>query len=281
MAPSSNVKSLVDQMPDADKRQMYCQNIDKDKIDKAVAELCKGGADSILGVIDMLAEPGGAEDYKAHYALHCLAVHVCKLEDDKPRRELAWTLASQITGGRPKGVRKYLVRELQVAGGKAEAPALGKVLTDPELCEPAAQALVAIGDGAAEQLRSALPKVKGKCRVTVAQNLGAVGDAGSVDALKAAAGDADEAVRVAAAWALANIGDAAAADALIKAADANPGWERIQAAKACLLLAEKLLAAGKKAEARTIYAHLRETRKDPAETYIRQAAEKALADIKQ
>jgi hypothetical protein len=42
-------------------------------------------------------------------------------------------------------------------------------------------------------------------------------------------------------------------------------------------LAERLLAAGKKAESQKIYAHLQKTRSDPSERYIRDAAEKALA----
>ena len=96
-------------------------------------------------------------DVKARYALHCLALRVCKLGNERPRRRFARTLASQIGGDRPKEVQKYLVQQLQVAGGREVAEALGKLLDDEDLCEPAAQALVAIGDGAAEQLRRALP----------------------------------------------------------------------------------------------------------------------------
>ena len=76
---------------------------------------------------------------------------------------------------------------------------------------------------------------------------------------------------------MAALGDSGAVDVLIKAADVPPGWERIQATKHCLVLAEKLAAAGKKAEARRIYQHLRETRKDASEAYIREQADKALA----
>ena len=89
--------------------------------------------------------------------------------------------------------------------------------------------------------------------------------------------DPDREVRIAAGAGLAKLGDAAAADALLKAADAEPGWERVQAAKNCLVLAEKLTAAGKKDAAAKIYGRLRETRTDASEKYIRQAAEKALA----
>lgn len=244
MPPSPELKSLVDQMPDPDERQMYCTDIDKEKTERAVAEIHKGGRDHLLALIDTLVEPGRGDDVKSHYALHCLALHVSGLASDEPRRTFALTLASELGGDRPKGVQRYLIRELQVAGGEEVVETLGKLLTDEALCEPAAQALVAIGHGAAEQLRNALPTAKGKCRLTIVQNLGVVGDARSVGALQEAVGDEDREIRLAAAWGLANIGDAGSTDLLLKAAEAEDGWERIQMTKACLLLAEKLRAAG-------------------------------------
>ena len=63
---------------------------------------------------------------------------------------------------------------------------------------------------------------------------------------------------------------------VIQAADTRAGWERIQATKHCLLLAENLATAGRKNEAAKIYQHLVKTRTDPAEAYIREAATRAL-----
>ena len=275
--PSSALVGLVNQMPAPDQRGMYCTDIDKEKIEGAITDILQGGRDNILGVIDMLVEPGKGDDAKAHYALHCMALHVCKLDNDRPRRRFSRTLASQIGGDRPKEVQKYLIRELQIASGREVVESLGKLLEDEDLCEPAAQALVAIGDGAAEQFHGALSRVSGKCRLTILQNLGVVRDTKSVGALQKAVSDEDEAVRIAAVWALANIGDADSANMLQKAADQADGWERTQATKACLLLAEKLIAAGKKSEAARIYKHLRDTRTKPAERYVSDAAKIGLA----
>jgi hypothetical protein len=274
---SSALVELVNKMPDPDERGMYCTDIDKGKIEGAITDILKGGRNNIIGVIDMLVEPGKDDDVKAHYALHCMALAVCKQDSTRARRRFSRTLASQIGGDRPKGVQKYLVRELQVAGGKEVVEALGKLLVDEELCEPAAQALSAIGDGASEQFRRALPAAKGKCRLTIVQNLGVVRDAESVELLKKSVSDEDKEIRIAAVWALANIGDAGSSDVLLRAADKAQGWERIQAAKACLLLAEKILAAGKRSEAMRIYKHLRDTRTDPAERYVSDAAKIGLA----
>jgi len=269
------LKSLVDRIPAPDERGTLA-GIKAGEVEKVVAELHKGGPDAVTGLIDMLVEPGKGDDIKPHYALHCLAVYVWKVGDGKTRREFADTVASKIGGDRPIGVQKYLVRELQVAGGKEVVPVLGKALLVEELCEPAAQALVAIGDGAAEQLRAALPKVQGKCRLTVIQNLGAVADAGSTGALKKALGDEDRDIRVAALWGLVAVGDPGSVDAVLNADDKD-GYERTQATDACMSLADKLMATGRKDAAKKIYSHLQKTRTDPSEQYVREAIDKALA----
>jgi hypothetical protein len=292
---SVSVAELVSKLPDPDENGLL-SNIDKESVENVIAEIHKAGRDGIVGLIDMLVEPGKADDVKPRYAIHCLAVYVCKLKDKKHRRAFAEILASQLVAlaagqldrDRPKQIKGYLIRQLQVAGGEEVAGALGKFLLDEELCEYAAPALVAPaasglrrkpagGDGAAEQLRDALPNAKGKCRLTVIQNLGVVRDRKSVDALREAVGDKDRDIRLTAAWGLANIGDPGSVDVLLKGADVQDPYERIKAAQACLLLAENLLAAGKKKDAMKIYAHLRDTRTDPAEQYLRELAEGALA----
>ncbi len=136
---------------------------------------------------------------------------------------------------------------------------------------------MAIRDGAAEQFRPALAGAKGVCKLNIVQGLGAMGDKQSIPALLALLGDGNREVRLAAGWGLARMGDAGSVDALIKAAEVPDGWERIQATKHCLMLAERLSAAGKKSEAVRVYTYLRESRNDPHEKYVRELAEKALA----
>ena len=275
---SSTLAELINRLPDPDEQGLL-SSIDKETVDGVVSEINEGGQKSISGLVDMIVEPGGGDDVKPRYALHCLAVQMCKPDEEKSRRVFTETLAMQLGGDKPKAVQTYLIQQLQVAGGKEVVPALGKMLSDEELYEPAAQALVAIGDGAAEQLRNTLSKVKGKMKLTIIQNLGVVRDSESVEALKKALGNNDREIRLAAGWALANIGDAGSADLLLKAADVEGVYERFTAAKACLLLAERLLDADKKDQAEKIYTHLRDTRSGPDEAYIRAAAEKGLAAV--
>ena len=74
------------------------------------------------------------------------------------------------------------------------------------------------------------------------------------------------------------MGDAGSVDLLINEADARTGWERIQATKHCLVLAEQLAALGEADLTERIYIHLRDTRTDAAEQYVREAVERALRD---
>jgi len=277
MAVSEQLKTLVQQMPNADGRGMYCTDIDKDKIEKAIAQIHQGGKDNVLGLIDMLGGPGSDQDVKPHYALQCLANYVLQGRDEQARRDFAEVLAGQLGSDRSKYIRGYLCQELQWAGRREACPALGKLLDDEDLVAAAAMALVAIRDGAAEQFRAALAGAKGTCKLNIVQGLGAVGDKESAPALLALLSDDDREVRLAAGWGLARMGDPGSVDALIKAAGVPDGWERVQATKHCLVLAEKLAAADQKTAAAKIYAYLRDSRRDKHEKYVRDLAEKALA----
>ncbi len=276
---TQDLAALVGQMPELDKHGKLT-GPDWPSAIKVYDAVLEGGRESVAKLVGMLKEVDDGEDYKARYVVHGLALYVCRPEKKKQREMFTAALLSQLGGDRPKSVQGFVVRELQVAGGKESAGPLGKLLADGDLFEDAAMALLAIRDGAVEQFRKALPAAKGKQRLTVVQALGVLRDAESVEALKKAAGDEDRDARQAALWALARVGDAGSADLLAKAADAAAGWERIGATSACLLLAENLMAAGKKADAAKICRHLQKTRTDPGEAYVREAAEKLLAPTK-
>lgn len=276
MAVSEQLKALVAQMPDPDGRGMYTENIDKEKIEKAIDAIAKGGPDYVQGMIDMLGEPGSAEDVKPHYALHCVANHVVASGDEKARKALCDTLCQALDGDYSDYVKSFLCQTLQWFGHGESTAALGKLLTNEALCDPAAMALAAIKDGSADTLRQALPAAKGKCRLAIVDALAALADSGSAAAFKEALTDDDREVRIAAGAGLAKLGDAGSASLLMKAADVEPGWERIQAAKNCFVLAETLAAAGKQDDAKKVYSYLRDSRKDASEKYIKDAAEKAL-----
>lgn len=281
MATSEQLKKLVDQMPDPAGNGMYTGNMDKDKIDATTAAIAKGGKENVLGLIEMLGEPGSEDNVKPHYALHCVVNHALINDDEKLRAEWCDAMGAQL---RNKGLhpynRAYLCQELQWAGRHEACEALGSVLLDEDVTDDAATALVAIGgERAASQLRSAAEKATGKARLNLIDALAALAEPQSADTFRKALSDNDREVRIAAAVGLAKLGQVDAIDPLFKAADSSKGWERTQLTKACLVLAEKLASGGKKDDARRVYDRLKKTRTSDNESHIRDAADLGLAAI--
>jgi hypothetical protein len=277
----AKLRKLVDQLPAPDSRGMLTTDIDKKKIDHIVAQIAQGGKASVLGLIEMLGEPGTVENSKPHFALHCVVNHALVTDNEKQRKEFCEAVALQVANESLSNYnRAYLCQELQWAGRDEACPALGKALLNEDLTDVAATALAAIGgERAALQLRTAVTKAKGKCRVNIIDALAALAVPQSAATFKEAIKDKDREVRIAASIGLANVGQADAANSLLAAAASAKGWERTQITKACLVLAEHLAAAEKKADARRIYESLKKTRSDKSEQHIKHAVELGLAAI--
>jgi HEAT repeat protein len=273
MNDKDTVRSLVESLVIPD-RKAERNAVDQEATAKTLTAILEGGPKSITALIDLLTEPGKDDDSKARYALHALAVQAGGRKDAR-RRGFAATLAEALGGDRPRAVKAFVVRQLQVVGESSVNPALGRLLLDDELCGDAAQALLAIKDGAAAEFRGALRRAAGKPRLTAVHALGTLRDAEAAEALRELAGEKDRDLRLTALWALANIGDAGSVSLFLQAKGAE-GYERVKVTSACLLLAERLLAAGRKVEAVKLYSHLRDTHTDPGERHIREAAERGL-----
>lgn len=277
MADNQQLQKLVDQMPDPDGRRMFTQNMDKEKIDKATAEIFAGGAANFQGLVDMLGEPGSAENVKPHYALHCVLNHSLQMKDESARKTFCEILGKALAGDYPDYTKAYLCQELQWAGRDEALAPLGAALENEALLDPAAMALVAIGgDKAIDQLRRALPGATGAKRLTIIHSLAALKDPKSAGDFEKALSDEDVEVRIAAGTGLAEIGDARAIPALLKAVEGKSGWERVQACKNCMLLAENLSEAGKTSEANKVYEAVTKWT-GPQEQHLKAMAQKSLA----
>ena len=277
MLTQDNVAELVDRIPALDAKRGTFTGPTWEEAAVIFDGVLALGRDGVTGVVAMLHETDDGQDYKARYVLHGIAQYLGRPGKEEARALFVAALASQLGGERPKSVQGFVARQLQVIGGKEAAPALGKLLADPEVSESAAQALLAIRAGAVEEFRKALPGLKGAPRLTVLQALGVLADAESAEAFRKAVTDEDRDVRLSALWGLARIADAGAVDVVLKGADVEAGYERIKATSAALLLAERLLAAGKKAEAAKVYRHLKDSRTDASEAYVRDLAQEGLA----
>ncbi|MCP4378703.1 MAG: HEAT repeat domain-containing protein [bacterium] len=275
MAASDKLKKLVEKMPEAESGGTLT-GPSWSSVAPIFDEVLKGGSENIVGIISMLSKTDDGKDIKPRYMIHAITTYACTPGKEKERACVAGAISSQLAN-QSKDNQSFLMGQLQLCGDAKSAPELGKYLCVKDISTPAAYALTAIGKEALPQLRAALPKAKGSCLLDVVQALGVLGDEKSVEGLMKAATNSDREIRITAVQGLANIGDAGSVDVLIKASDAKGTWERVQTARACLELAEKLTAAGKKSDAKKIYTHLQNTRKDASESYVGEIATKALA----
>jgi len=179
---------------------------------------------------------------------------VAALDDKTARRELERHLVTALKHGGSVAAREYVCSKLALVGSRFCVPTLAALLNAPEFAMPARSALEVIPDRhAAQALRESLRTLQGADKIGVINSLGARRDAPSVRALSVLPNDADPAIAGAAAAALGDIGSPRAAKALRGFQPKATESLRQRVTDACLLCAEHLLAAGKKADAEMLY----------------------------
>ncbi|MBE0545855.1 MAG: hypothetical protein IH623_31385 [Verrucomicrobia bacterium] len=179
---------------------------------------------------------------------------MASLDDKAAQKELEQRLATALQHGGSAVAREYICSKLAVIGSEVCVPALAAQLNAPQFANAARNALEAIpGAQATKALRDNLAKTEGAQKVGVINSLGARRDADSVRALTALLKHDDAGVAGAAAAALGDIATTNAAKALREYQPKAPEALRLKVADAILTCAERLLAAGKRADAQTLY----------------------------
>lgn len=264
-----DIQPILDAFPLPAKRGIL-SDIDKAATDKAVDALMAEPAEAANALADKLIDPGAeGNDIQARHALHAVAIRI-STRGESPRAAFCTALAGTLAAKRPSGVKAFIIRQLQLCGGKEVAASVGAFLTVAGLADDAAQALLAISDGAAEQFRAALAKVGDDTalRRNIIHGLAQLADKPSKETFIAALGDKDEETRLLALWGIVQLADASAIDTFLAAEQKESGFARIKAAGLCLQLAEKL----PKTDAAKIYRHLQSTRTKPEEKYLQELA---------
>ncbi|MFO8011843.1 MAG: hypothetical protein R6X20_00920 [Phycisphaerae bacterium] len=268
-----------------------------------------GGKETVKALVEQVGDTFGAEDgVQAKYALHGLVIwagrphrsvdevlEAIPLTDGEAgedavadalhapavdRRLVAGTLAEELAAEHSKELKAFLCRQLQWCGEAEDVPALAALLADDRLCEPATQALLAIGGEAATRaLRDALPKAEGGRRVTILKAVGRLEDADSAAEARKDIGAEDRDLRLTALWALAKMGDGQAAEAERDAASADPSFAQRMAFAAALLLARRLGESGKTDAAEAICRRCMEQAERREAVHERLAALDALGDV--
>lgn len=184
-------------------------------------------------------------------------------------------LIAVLASAAPEADKALACKGLAEHGSAAAVPELAKLLDNERLASWARIALEAIPDPACDAaLRDAAGVLSGRLLVGAINSLGVRRDAAAVDMLAAKLNDGDPQVVAAAAAAMGKIGDAGAA-AAFQAAWRNGDPRRLAAvAEGIVVCAERLHAAGKNAEAMTLYDLVR--RADVPEQRIREATRGAI-----
>lgn len=179
--------------------------------------------------------------------LFCACAVACAGDGRTPQeRELIAVLRSDA----PEADKAMACKRLAIHGSADAVPDLAKLLGNERLASWARIPLEGIPDAACDAaLREAAAGLQGRLLVGTINSLGVRRDAAAVGLLAKRLGDADAAVASAAAIALGQIGDDAAVAALRPALAAGEPAVRDAAAEACVVAAERTLAAGRGADA--------------------------------
>ncbi len=179
---------------------------------------------------------------------------MASLDNQATQKQLEQRLVAALKNGGSAVAREYICSKLTMIGSEACVPALAAQLTAPEFATAARNALEAIpGAQATKALRESLPGTEGPQKIGVINSLGARRDADGVRALTGLLKHHDAAIAGAAAAALGDIATTNAAKALRGFQPQVPEGLRLRVADALLTCAERLLAAGKPADAQTLY----------------------------
>ena len=275
-----NTKEILNAFPQPEGKIL--RNIDKEACEQAVEQIISGGRKITRAIIDLILEPGNGDDIRPRHAIHATAIRVGGTGKEIERNSFASALASTLTDDRPKAVKGFVIRQLQICGGAKQAEAIAYFLNDSEehLYEYSAQALEAIGVATKDHFRTAYPLAKGAPRITILQGLGLLQDKKSRPFFLSAMQDTDLEIRLAGIWGLMRISSAKDAELMLSQSLKEKGWGRIKATAYCFELAEKLAKNGQSKEAKAIYIKIKKSHSEKQDAYLRETADRGLAQLK-
>ena len=169
-------------------------------------------------------------------------------------KDMAAKLAAILGTDATRDCKQFVCRQLAIAGGPENVPALAPLLTNAEMSDMARYALERIPGGEVDAaLLAALPNAPAGARVGIINSLGARQCGGAVDTLAGLVGDANPEIAKAAIAALGKTGGAKALDALDAAVGKAAPELAHPLADARLVCADRLVAEGKRGKAAQIY----------------------------
>jgi HEAT repeat protein len=237
------------------------------------AEIFTLGEAGIEEICRRLSPPGEADDSLVRFGLEAAGTYAMRPARTEQRSLFARALLKALKSTDDPGVQAFLISRLQQTGGRESVEPLGPFLNDPQLAEPAAQALLAFrAPGTEEAFIKALGRSKGPTMVTLIKALGELRSRKGVSRIIPFASSADRSIREASLFALANIGDPRTEFALSRIDIASSPLERDEAAARYLLFARRLNENGKKEESLRIARSVLAKNSGAGESQVRSSA---------
>lgn len=267
---TTRIADLLAQLPARDAKQLKGN----------MQEIAQMGEDGYLTLISGLAAPGKGNNALIEYAVGGFTGYVTQPGQEASRKMSVSAYCKALTKLADKQNKSFILSQLELVGNNDAVASIQPYLTDAQLADPAARALVKINTPAARAaLLAALDKASGAAKLSVVEALGDNRDKAAAKAIAAlTTGDNDLAKM--ALYALANIADPASESALNAAAEKSGfKYENTDAVAAYVRYAEQLMKNGEKAAANNIAKKLLTKVTADNQVHIRTAALKLVSDF--
>jgi len=267
---TTRIADLLAQLPARDAKQLKSN----------MQEIAQMGEDGYITLISGLTAPGKGNNALLEYAIGGFSGYVTQPGQDAWRKMSISAYCKALAKLSDKQNKSFLLSQLEQVGDNDAVSTIAPYLTDAQLADPAARALVKINTPAAKAaLLAALDKATGAAKISVVEALGDSRNKMAANAIAAlTVGDANLAKM--SLYALANIGDPASAGVMAAAAEKSGyRYENTDATAAYLRYAEQLMRNGEKTAANDIAKKLLTKVTADNQVNVRTAALKLVSDF--
>lgn len=267
---TTRIADLLAQLPARDAKQLKGN----------MQEIAQMGEDGYITLISGLTAPGKGNNALLEYAIGGFSGYVTQPGQDAWRKMSVSAYCKALAKLSDKQNKSFILSQLETVGDNDAVSSIAPYLTDAQLADPAARALVKINTPAAKAaLLTALDKATGAAKLSVVEALGDSRNKMAANAIAAlTVGDANLAKM--SLYALANIGDPASAGVMAAAAEKSGfRYENTDATAAYLRYAEQLMRNGEKTAANDIAKKLLTKVTADNQVHVRTAALKLVSDF--
>lgn len=241
---TTRIADLLAQLPARDAKQLKAN----------MQEIAQMGEDGYVTLISGLTAPGKGNNALLEYAIGGFSGYVSQTGQETWRKMSVNAYCKALAKLTDKQNKAFVISQLEMVGADDAVACLEGFLTDAQLADPAARALVKINSPAAKAaLMSALPKANGVAKLSVVEALGDSRTKAAANAIAALAGSSNNDLTKMSLYALAHIAEPSSEPVLAAAAEKTGfKYENTNAVAAYLLFAKQLMKNGDKEPANQI-----------------------------